>query len=108
MLRYKKPQIANAHLLSRENLQYTESEPIYIHIAWMPPGRNTFCISHDESAGGIDAEESKADNFLSNLLNRGLRKMKQTFYVHDMLSTFRDEHIPFYYNPRNIHRVEHD
>jgi len=35
-------------------------------------------------------------------------KSKQNFFVHDLLSTFRDEAIPFYYNPRHMTKITKD
>ena len=108
MMRFKKPQIANAHLLTNESLQFIAEKPVYICAAWVPPGRHTYCVSYD-SEDVSTTEEVKNDyrhNFLTKI---GLQfEKKRTFYVHDMLSTLREEGIPFYHNPRHVQTITKD
>ena len=49
MCRYKKPMVANAHYMTNENLKYDPSQPVYIHVAWVRPGRHVYAISHEPS-----------------------------------------------------------
>ena len=115
MMRYKKPMVANAHQLTEESLKHDSKQPFYMFLAWLKPGRHTFVISH--RAGG----QEKPNNTRLSLGKMGLPKTisapppqptslsalmaklkppkqdysTQTFYVHEMLATFRDEKIPF-------------
>ena len=106
MMRFNKPQIANAHTLTNDSLKYDPNQPVYVHVDWLAPGRHTYCISHDER------EVSDKEQIEAPIKSRrfsilfGKKPDKQKFYVHDLLSTYRDEPIPHYYNARHSHRIK--
>lgn len=60
MMRYKKPMVANAHLLTQESLNHDPTQPVYMHLGWLKPGRHTFVISHNPG-DAEGPEEKKAD-----------------------------------------------
>lgn len=45
IVRYRKPMVANAHCMTQENLSADPESPVYIHMAWVKPGRHTYAIS---------------------------------------------------------------
>ena len=47
MMRYKKPMVANAHWLTKESLKMESGSEVFIHVAWLKPGRHTYLISHN-------------------------------------------------------------
>ena len=44
-MRYKKPMVANAHQLTLESLKVDPNSPVYIHLAWIKPGRHTYVVN---------------------------------------------------------------
>ena len=47
MMRFKKPLVANAHMLTKESLKVEPGAPVYITVAWMKPGRHTYAIKYE-------------------------------------------------------------
>lgn len=97
MMRYKKPMVANAHWLTKESLKMEGGSEVFIHLAWVKPGRHTYVISHNpESISDLPNPPpmSKVVSFFG-VGGNAPKKKATTFYVHDMLATFREEKIPY-------------
>ena len=111
MLSFKKPMVANAHMITAESLKVDPTHPMYIHIAWVKPGRHTYCVSQEPENVYSSGDEGKGDMMIDLFMNKKVRKgkkSKERFYVHDMLATFREEPIPDYYNTRHLRVLERD
>ena len=68
-----------------------------MHVAWLKPGRHTYTINYDPNEVVSDGEEGKKDAKFNLFMNLKLvkgKKSKRTFYLHDMLATYREEKIP--------------
>ena len=85
------------------------THPVYIHLAWCKPGLHTFVVKHEPDEVSSDEKEGKSKASFSNFMNLKTKqkaKEKKTFFVHDMLATFRDENVPLHYNPRHMKRAK--
>ena len=94
MMRYKKPMVANAHWLTKESLKMESGSEVFIHVAWLKPGRHTYLVSHNSETIVEAPATSKAVSFFG-LGGAAAKKKQTTFYVHEMLATFREEKIPY-------------
>ena len=67
-----------------------------MHVAWLKPGRHTYTINYEPEEIFSDSAEGKQDALLSLLMNKNVKgkKSKKTFYVHEMLATYREEKVP--------------
>jgi len=46
MLRFQRPHIANIHQMTKFSIQNDPSQPIYVHVEFLKPGKQIYCISH--------------------------------------------------------------
>lgn len=109
MMSFKKPMVANAHQLTQQSLRVDPTHPVYIHLAWCKPGLHTFAIKHESEDVVSDGEEGQQKAAFSLFMNTKVKqgsKERKTFYVHDMLATFRDEEVPLHFNPRHLVRAK--
>ena len=70
--------------------------PVYIHFAWVKPGKNTYTINYNPADIESDGSEGRADAAFNLFMNTKMTKGKkcdQTFFVHEMLSTYREEPV---------------
>ena len=87
---------------------------IYFHIDWLKPGRHVYAINHSNAPVYEDDEDMITSKLMQGIRSKIAKqkgygkKSEETFYLHEMLATFRVEEVPSYCKTRSVRQVLHD
>ncbi len=79
--------------MTKESLKTDSDSKVYIHVDWVKPGKHTYLVHHvSEDATSDEEDEPKtAFNFFMKPKVTKAKTVKKKTYMHEMLSTFREE-----------------
>ena len=86
-------------------LQKDKSHPIFFHVEFCKPGRNTYLVEH------VLKKNAKTEFFEHKAFDTEEEEKKPVdaqLYVHQMITQVRQEEVIDYFNPRHVTRYETD
>ena len=113
-MRYQNPLVANVNQITSISQEMDSDQEIYFHIDWLKPGRHFYIIEHTNETiyeNDLDALVGKSKSYIKAkmLIKKGQgKKSQESFYVHEMLATFRTDDIPMYCKLHRVHQEQHD